>query len=177
MYGVNEVDPDATLLWERQREVAWRRQPGDGLPSLLRVRGNSVLLRSSVLVALAGRAELHSGVPPLQPVFQIASTWPGTRQYPRSARGLHHLRKRGPDSSSGWRVVPGLFGFQSQALPYLILGVARGGGTFPGHSVTISDSVLFATGVHSGALARAVNDTHAGLATAMTAALFSPTSC
>ncbi len=52
----------------------------------------------------------------------------------------------------------------------------RGGGTFPDHSITISHSVLSATVLHSGALARAVNDTCAGLATAGTAALFSPTS-
>jgi hypothetical protein len=74
-------------------------------------------------------------------------------------------------------VVSGLFGVQSQALAYLILGVARGGGTFPGHWVTISDSVLPATALCSGALADAVNDTRAGLATAMTTVLFSPTSC
>jgi hypothetical protein len=81
------------------------------------------------------------------------------------------------DSGCGWRVVLGLFGFQSQALPYLILGVVGNGGTFPDHSVTISDSVLSATVVHSGTLASALNDMRAGLATAMTATLFSPTSC
>src|SRR5258708_3473610 len=79
--------------------------------------------------------------------------------------------------SGGWRVVSDLFGVQSQALPYLILGVVGNGGTFPDHSVTISDSVLSATVVHSGAVARDLNDMRSGLATAMTAALFSPTSC
>ena len=38
---------------ERQREVAWRRQPENGLPSLLRGMGKSVLLRSSVFAFLA----------------------------------------------------------------------------------------------------------------------------
>ena len=75
MHGVNEIDPDATLLWERQREVARRRQPGDGLPSLLRVRGKSVLLRSSVLVALACVVQEGDALPTLAPGRSPLDRW------------------------------------------------------------------------------------------------------
>jgi hypothetical protein len=74
-------------------------------------------------------------------------------------------------------VVPGLFGFQSQALPYIILGLVGNKDPFPDHLVTISDSLLLVTVVHSGALASDLNDIHIGLASVMSAALFSPTGC
>jgi len=82
------------------------------------------------------------------------------------------------DSGGGWRMVPGLLGFQSQALPYLILGVVVNGDTFPDHSVvTLFELFAPTTAIHSGARASALNDMHAGLAAAMVAVLFSPTSC
>jgi hypothetical protein len=64
-----------------------------------------------------------------------------------------------------------------EAAPFRILGIVGNGGTFPHHSVTISDSVRSATVVHSGAAARDMKNMHSGLVTAMTVALFSPTSC
>src|SRR5260370_15211624 len=78
---------------------------------------------------------------------------------------------------SGGRVVLGLFGVQSQALPYRILGIAWGWGIFPGRSVPIADPVLPATPCRSGACARAVNNACAGRAAGITAHPFSPTSC
>src|SRR5436305_2240766 len=60
------------------------------------------------------------------------------------------------DLGSGGRVVFGLFGLQSQALPYLIQGVAWGWSIFPGRWATIADPVLPATACRSGACARAV---------------------
>jgi hypothetical protein len=80
-------------------------------------------------------------------------------------------------TGGGGRVVSGLFGLQSQALPYLIRRVARDGGLFPVHSGSLADPVLPATTFRSGALARAVSDTHPGGAAGMTARPFSPTSC
>jgi hypothetical protein len=75
-------------------------------------------------------------------------------------------------------MVPGLLGFQSQALPYLIPGVVVNGDTLPDHSVvTLFELFSPTTVVHSGARASALNDMHAGLAAAMVAVLFSPTSC
>ena len=51
----------------------------------------------------------------VEPVIGIIKEVLGFRQF--SLRG---------NNGGGWRVVSGLFGFQSQALPYLILGVAQG---------------------------------------------------
>src|SRR5437588_6139589 len=81
------------------------------------------------------------------------------------------------DLGGGGRVVPGLFGVQSQALPYRILGVAWGWGIFPGRWVTIADPVLPATACRSGACARAVNNACADGASGITAHPFSPTGC
>jgi hypothetical protein len=49
--------------------------------------------------------------------------------------------------------------------------------TIPDHSVIISDSIESVTMAQFGALPSALNDMHVGLAAAMTATLFSPTSC
>lgn len=85
--------------------------------------------------------------------------------------GFRQFSLRGTAAAGEWCLVC------SQALPYLIRGVMGNRSTFPDHSVTISDSLLSAIVVHPGALASALNDTRAGLATTMTAALFSPTTC
>jgi hypothetical protein len=75
-------------------------------------------------------------------------------------------------------MVSGLLGFQSQALLYLILGVVVNEDTLPDHSViTLFELFSPTTVVHSSAWASALNDMHAGLAAAMVAILFSPTSC
>src|ERR1700680_700145 len=102
--------------------------------------------------------------------------------YGRTSHRNHQRGSRLPpvflagDSGGGWRMVPGLFGFQSQTLPYLILGVG-GMGHLSRSSVSISVRCLSVTVVSSCARANALNNTHAGLATAVIAALFSPTSC
>src|SRR5258707_13659018 len=78
------------------------------------------------------------------------------------------------DLGGGGRVVPGLFGVQSQALPYRLLGVAWGRGIFPGRSVTIANLVLPATACRSGSCAGVINNECAGRAAVITAQPFSP---
>jgi hypothetical protein len=72
------------------------------------------------------------------------SDLPGAQVYRRTGDRHHQRGTRLPpvllawSTGGGWRVVSGLFGVQSQALPYLILGIARGErhpcGSFGHHS-------------------------------------------
>src|SRR5438128_1314177 len=81
------------------------------------------------------------------------------------------------DPGCCWRVVPGLFGFQSQALPYLILGIIREGNqTFSSlHHLFCLD--LPATTFRSAALVHAANNTPTNSAVCLIPTSFSPTGC
>src|SRR2546423_852960 len=89
-----------------QRAVSLPNPPPKDASSLIKM---AYKLKTALGKAIYGGTQMHRRT--------------GDRHYQGGVRLPPVLLARG--TGGGWRVVSGLFGVQSQALPYLILGITR----------------------------------------------------